>query len=112
MPLLRGAWGLILAQPTREGRIFPVHPRTISKYFTNACNALSIPDLQLRDMRHEGVSQLFEAGYAIEEVALVSGHKKWTTLKRYTQLKPEDLHRGPRLHVPPPAADPDTPPHP
>lgn len=107
VPLLGGAWDLVQAQPTREGRIFPVHPQTISKYFREGCQALGIPDLQLRDMRHDGVSRLFEQGYAIQEVALVSGHKKWDTLKRYTNLKPEALHDGPAL-----AARPDKPPRP
>lgn len=109
VPLLHGAWELVQAQPTRVGRIFPVHPRTISKYFRDACLALSIPDLQLRDMRHEGVSRLFEYGYQIQEVALVSGHRKWETLRRYTQLKPEDLHQGPAADAgdaPAPAARP------
>ena len=27
------------------------------------------------------------------QVALVTGHKDWRHLKRYTNLKPEDLHR-------------------
>lgn len=113
VPLLGAAWTILQSQATRQGLIFPVHPQTISKYFREGCAALGIPDLQLRDMRHEGVSRLFEHGYQIQEVALVSGHKKWETMKRYTQLKPEDLHRGPAggaVRGPAPAADPDTPP--
>jgi site-specific recombinase XerD len=66
----------------------------LSKYFTEACRELSIPDLHLHDLRHEGTSRMFEDGYEIQQVALVTGHKKWENLKRYTQLKPEDLHRG------------------
>lgn len=114
VPLLHGAWELVQGQPTREGRIFPIHPQTISRYFREACVALSIPDLQLRDMRHEGVSRMFEYGYQIPEVALVSGHKKWETMKRYTQLKPEDLHRGPAgaSDAPARADGPDAPPRP
>jgi len=46
-------------------------------------------------LSHEGISRLFEAGYRIEQVALVSGHKSWAMLKRYTQLKPESLHSSP-----------------
>lgn len=42
---------------------------------------------------HEGISRLFEQGYQIQEVALVSGHKSWKNLKRYTQLRAVDLHR-------------------
>ncbi|UBB19532.1 site-specific integrase [Comamonas odontotermitis] len=95
VPLLGETWDVAKAQPVIEGepRIFSVHPQTVSKYFKEAREALEIPDLKLHDMRHEGTSRLFEDGYAIQEVALVTGHKKWETLKRYTNLRPEDLHR-------------------
>lgn len=92
VPLLPAAWAIVQRQPKGE-RIFPIEAGTLSKYFTEACRALSIPDLHLHDMRHEGTSQLFEQGYEIPQVALVTGHKKWDNLKRYTQLKPEGLHR-------------------
>lgn len=87
---------LVKRQPdSADGRIFPVGESTLSKYFTWACRDLSIPDLHLHDLRHHGISLLFERGYRIEQVALVSGHKSWTHLKRYTNLRPEDLHKGP-----------------
>lgn len=97
VPLLGPAWDILQAQPRQDGepRIFPVHPQTVSKYFRHACEALGVPDLRLHDMRHDGTSRLFEEGYRIEQVAMVSGHKKWETLKRYTNLRPEDLHHGP-----------------
>jgi hypothetical protein len=40
-------------------------------------------------------SRLFEAGFSIEQVALVTDHKDWKMLRRYTHLKPEDLHTVP-----------------
>ena len=46
----------------------------------------------LVDLRHEGTSRLFEAGFAIEQVALVTGHKDWKMLRRYTHLKRESLY--------------------
>lgn len=92
VPLLGEAWTIVQRQPRTDERIFPVEPGTVSKAFTKACRELGIPDLHLHDLRHEGVSRLFEAGYAIEEVALVSGHKKWEHLRRYTNLRPESLH--------------------
>ena len=52
---------------------------------------LGIEDLHLHDIRHEGISRLFEAGLDIPRVAMISGHKSWTTLKRYTHLKPADV---------------------
>lgn len=94
VPLLPQAYEVAMRQPNNEdGRLFPIEPGTLSKYFTEACRALAIPDLHLHDMRHEWTSQLFEQGYSIPEVALVTGHKKWENLKRYTQLRPEELKR-------------------
>jgi hypothetical protein len=40
------------------------------------------------------VSRLSEQGYQIQEVALVSGHRDWKMLARYTQIKAKDLHRS------------------
>lgn len=92
IPLLGDSWDLALRQEDVDGRVFPLEARTLSKYFTEAVRALSIPDLHFHDTRHDGVSKMFERGYSIEQVALVSGHKDWRHLRRYTQLKPESLH--------------------
>lgn len=111
VPLLNGAWELLQAQPEPRGDlIFPVHEQTLSKYFKQACDALSVPDLHFHDLRHDGISKLFEQGFDIPRVALVSGHKSWNNLKRYANLKPEDLHHGPG--GPPRDSDPGTPPRP
>lgn len=91
VPLLGEAWSLVQAQP-RGDLIWPLHEQTISKYFKEACDALAIPDLHFHDLRHDGISRLFEQGFDIPRVALVSGHKSWSNLKRYTNLKPEDIH--------------------
>lgn len=96
VPLLGQAWDILQRQPRDDERIFPIHEQTVSKYFKAACDELGIPDLHFHDLRHEGTSRLFEEGYTIEQVALVTGHKDWKNLKRYTNLKPESLHGGPR----------------
>lgn len=97
VPLLGGMWELVQAQPeSADGRLFPVHEQTISKYFKAACDALGIVDLHFHDLRHHGVSLLFEQGFDIPRVAMVSGHKSWSNLKRYANLRPEDLHSGPK----------------
>lgn len=98
IPLLPGAWS-VLERQTRvdgEARIFPIGAQTVSKYFTEVCRELGIPNLHFHDLRHEGTSALFEQGYQIQQVALVTGHKDWRHLRRYTQLRPEDLHAGPK----------------
>ena len=75
-----------------DDRIFPHHHKSAGTAFTRACRDLKIEDLHFHDLRHEGTSRLFEAGFAIHQVALVTGHKDWKMLRRYTHLKPEALH--------------------
>jgi integrase len=77
----------------REGRIFPHAAQSVSTAFQRATDELGIEDLRLHDLRHDGASRLFEAGWTIERVALVTGHKDWNMLRRYTQLRAEDFHR-------------------
>jgi integrase len=76
----------------REGRIFPYNGRSVGTAFRRQCKELQIDDLHFHDLRHEGTSRLFEAGFSIEQVVLVTGHKDWKMLRRYTHLKPETLH--------------------
>jgi integrase len=73
-------------------RIFPYDHKSAGTAFTRAVRDLEIEDLHFHDLRHEGTSRLFEAGFRIEQVALVTGHKDWKMLRRYTHLKPEALH--------------------
>jgi integrase len=89
------AFEIVKAQPRKARRIFPVNPRTVGDYFTEAVAQLEIEDLHLHDIRHEAISRLFEAGYRIEEVSIFSGHRDWSMLKRYTHLRAVDLHRTP-----------------
>ncbi len=70
----------------KEPRIFPYDPQSISTAFTRACKLLGIVDLVFHDLRHDGISRLFEMGNTIPEVAAVSGHRQWKSLQRYTQL--------------------------
>ena len=95
VPLLEDAWLIVQAQPrvAGEDRVFPFISNAVSNAFAKACDALNIIDLTFHDLRHEAASRLFERGYQIQEVALITGHKNWNMLRRYTQLKAEDIHR-------------------
>jgi integrase/uncharacterized protein (DUF433 family) len=73
-------------------RAFPYNGKSVGAAFHRVCKALKIADLHFHDLRHEGTSRLFEAGFDIPRVALVTGHKDWKMLRRYTNLKPIDLH--------------------
>ncbi len=52
---------------------------------------LGIVDLRFHDLRHEATSRLFELGYEIHEVAQFTLHRSWDELKRYANLRPENM---------------------
>jgi integrase len=81
------AIAIIKSVPRHEERIFPHSTDAISTSFTRACKILGIDDLRFHDLRHEGISRLFEMGKTIPQVAAASGHRSWTSLKRYTHIR-------------------------
>jgi integrase len=78
---------IILSMPSNADEIFPFSKKAIGMAFTRACQRLGIGDLHFHDLRHDGVSRLFEIGRTIPQVAAVSGHRSWTSLQRYTHLR-------------------------
>jgi integrase len=85
------AWAIAQTQARMSEYIFPYDPRSISAAFTRACHVLGIKDLRFHDLRHEATSRLFERGYQIHEVAQFTLHDSWNELKRYANLKPENV---------------------
>jgi len=74
-----------------EDRILPYKPESVSAAFQRAVRAVGLADIRLHDLRHEGISRLFDAGLGIQDVALISGHTSWAALRRYTHIKPTDV---------------------
>ncbi|MES3001346.1 MAG: site-specific integrase [Pseudomonadota bacterium] len=93
VPLLAEAWEIIQRQPRADDRIFPYKSHSVATMFQRARNAAGVKDLRFHDMRHHGISLLFERNLDIPRVAMISGHADWAQLKRYTNLKPSDVHR-------------------
>lgn len=92
VPVPPKARAIIAQLPQQKtGLICPWKQNSVSNAVHDACQMLDIEDLHLHDLRHEGVSRLFEAGLDIPRVAMISGHQSWATLKRYTHLKPFDV---------------------
>jgi integrase len=65
VPLLGKTFSIVKRQPkpadmSEDSRIFPVEADTITTIFPRAKKALGIVDLHFHDLRHEGVSRLFE----------------------------------------------------
>ena len=91
VPVPPAAAVIIKTCPVIDERILPYEPESASKAFERACDRLGLEDLRLHDLRHEGITRLFEQGLDIPEVAMISGHLSWATLKRYTHLKPANV---------------------
>ncbi|MFA0236737.1 tyrosine-type recombinase/integrase [Vibrio sp. 10N.222.55.C7] len=93
VPLLGDSWEIIQRQPKNNERVFPYNSRSVSAGFQRVRDSLGIKDLRYHDLRREGASRLFEAGFSIEEVAQVTGHRSLNTLWQvYTELYPNRLH--------------------
>ncbi len=80
------AMAVIDLMPKKKEEIFPFNSNTISSNFTRSCALLGIDDLHFHDLRHEGISRLFEMARTIPQVAVVSGHRSWSSLKRYSHI--------------------------
>lgn len=85
------AWDIVQRQPRNSTQVFPYNSRSISAAFTRACKVLGIQDLTFHDLRHTAVTRLFKLGYQVHEVPAFSLHRSWASLKRYTNIKPEEV---------------------
>jgi len=93
VPLLGRSWEVLLRQSGQRGSVFPFKGASVSTEWQRARNKAEVAGARFHDLRHEGISRLFEQGYSAPEVSIVSGHRSWEMLRRYTRLKPESLHR-------------------
>ena len=91
VPLSELALNQILQMNNAQTRIFNITPHAITIAFGRACKRAGINGLPFHTLRHEAISRFFEKGFSIAEVSLISGHKTWSMLRRYTHLKAEDL---------------------
>lgn len=94
VPLLPRAWAIVAPRikDRTSGSLFGVKAASVSTAFTRTCAALEIEDLHFHDIRHRATAALFRMGLDIPQVALMTGHKTWTMLRRYTAIKPADVH--------------------
>ncbi|RVG71833.1 site-specific integrase [Sinorhizobium meliloti] len=71
--------------------VFPMSPGALEQTWRRLLARAGIKNLRFHDLRHEGVSRLFERGLNMIEVSSISGHKELRMLKRYTHLSADDL---------------------
>jgi len=103
-PLLAEAWSIVAPLlPGAEGGMLFYRAESLSTAFTRACIALGITDLHFHDLRHRATAQFFRMRLDIPRVAVLTGHKTWAMSRRYTNIKPADVHAA--IASPPRNAD-------
>lgn len=93
IPLSPAAVKAIKSLPRTPDRVFPtwIASDSFNKVWRRICKAAEVSNLHFHDLRHEGVSRLFERGFNVVEVASVSGHKTLSMLNRYTHMRAADI---------------------
>ena len=91
IPLTRKAVDILGSLPRTSERIFPVTPVAVRQAWERLRNRAGLRDLNFHDLRHEAISRFFEMGLSVPEVALISGHKDYRMLARYTHLRADDV---------------------
>lgn len=71
--------------------VFPMTENAFKLAWQRLRNRSGVEDFHFHDLRHEAISRFFERGLAVPEVALISGHRDYRMLFRYTHLKAESL---------------------
>ena len=103
VPLLPEAWAIVepLIEGRSEGSVFDARAASVSAAFTRACKTVEprIVDLHFHDLRHRATAQFFRMGLDIPRVALLTGHRTWAMLRRYTDIKPADVHIAVARHA-------------
>lgn len=96
VPLLADAWTIVepLIKGRKVGNVFAARASSVSTAFTRACKSVEPPitDLHFHDLRHRATASFFRMGLGIPQVALLTGHKTWAMLRRYTDIKAADVH--------------------
>jgi len=74
-----------------DPRVFPVTANAVRLAWERVRTRANICDLRFHDLRHEAISRFFELGLSMPEVALISGHRDYRMLLRYTHLRAETI---------------------
>ena len=72
-------------------RYFIIKRDQFRHYFEQACKRAEINNFRFHDLRACAITKMFLSGMTVPEVAVISGHKTWSQLSRYTRIKPEQL---------------------
>lgn len=94
VPLTDGALQILrerLQESRGEERVFPTTAVALRLAWERLRRRAGLEDLRFHDLRHEAISRFCELGLSLAEVALISGHRDYRMLARYTHLQPMEL---------------------
>lgn len=93
IPLTGEAVRILQEGRNEDIKVFPITANSLRMAWDRLVIRAKIEDLHFHDLRHEAISRFFEKGLSVPEVALISGHRDFRMLFRYTHLRAEDLVR-------------------
>jgi integrase len=90
VPLSSKAREVLQKLPITNDKVFPITDVAFRQAWDRLRQRSGVIDLTFHDLRHEGISRLFERGLSIPQVMAVSGHQTASQLFRYVQLSDID----------------------
>ena len=81
----------ILKRHPFGSRFFQITYDSFRAHFERVRDAAELGDFRFHDLRACAAPRLLLSGLSIAEVASITGHKDWSSLKRYARIKPTDL---------------------
>jgi integrase len=91
IPLSSEALRVLKCWAHADPHVFPVSANAVRLAWERVRTRANICDLRFHDLRHEAISRFFELGLSMPEVALISGHRDYRMLLRYTHLRAENI---------------------
>jgi len=91
IPLSSKALSILAMQKNDRPQPFPTTINAFDMAWKRLIGRSGLSDFHFHDLRHEAITRFFEMGLSVPEVALISGHKDYRMLARYTHLRAEDV---------------------
>jgi integrase len=77
-----------------DPRILPITYEALKAVWNRACQAAGITDVHIHDLRHTAATRFtLELNGNMPVLKVITGHKTYSQLNRYINVKPEDVSR-------------------
>lgn len=87
LPMREDLIALLQQLPRTGERVFPLSMAGLRKIWRRICDAASLDDLHIHDLRHEAISRVAETGeFSLVDLQAFSGHRDVRMLLRYAHL--------------------------